>query len=132
MATSKRNTRRRKAPTERENGNTMTFGQPYVEHRGKVAGTPTGQEGARRKGYAASNVIHRGAANQLRAQLLGDQKKHLCLCGCELEPSNPDSLFMPGHDSKVRAMGKAVLEGRLDKSKLSEEQMLYLHEGGML
>lgn len=124
----------RKPATDREVGNsTMFYGQPFVEKNGKVVGTPSGAPDHRRPGYAASSVIHRGTANELRAKILADQKgDHSCLCGCGQVPSNPESLFMPGHDSKVRSMGKAVKLGQIKETELTPGQRDYLEAGGML
>jgi hypothetical protein len=108
-------------------------GQPFVADGNVVHGTPSDTERAskRRGAYAASSVIHRGTANEMKVQM-SDEVEHVCLCGCGQTPSQADSLFMPGHDSKVRAMGKAILEGRLDKAKVYRPALEYLQNGGML
>lgn len=76
--------------------------------------------------YAASSVIKRGTANKL----LADRKGNECACGCENETQG--GLFLPGHDSKARAQGKAVKEGRMKASDLAPVTKQYLEQGGML
>jgi hypothetical protein len=81
--------------------------------------------------YAASSVIERGTADGLRAKYTGENREP-CLCGCGLTPSSSRSLFMPGHDSRVRHLGKQVLEGQIKQSDLTAPQREYLKSGGML
>lgn len=119
------------ARTERE-VTVGAIGVPFVEKGGKVQGTPSNTEGKNRRGvYAASSVIERGTVNKLRATAL-EADKHECACGCGQSPSQADSVFMPGHDSKVRSMGKAVLEGRIKKAELPAVARQYLEEGGFI
>jgi hypothetical protein len=109
-----------------------SVGVPFVEEGGTVHGTPSDTNRASKRGaYAASSVIKRGTANVLRADL-DEETEHVCVCGCGQTPSNADSLFMPGHDSKVRSMGKAINEGRLDKKKVPDIALNYLVKGGMI
>lgn len=105
-------------------------GQAFIADKGRVHGTPSDTDRTGPRGtYAASSVIKRGTA----AKLAADQgEEHTCLCGCGQQPSQVDSLFMPGHDSKVRAMGKAIGEGRLDISRVYKPAVQYLREGGMI
>lgn len=128
MATRKRRTTRK---TEKD-VTAQVLGTSFVVDGGHARGTPSNTE---RKGvrgaYAASSVIERGTATKMKAEF-EEEAEHLCICGCGQQPSQPDSLFMPGHDSKVRAMGKAVLEGHLDKKQVPAPALKYLEEGGML
>lgn len=101
----------------------------FVADKAGVHGTPSDTDRKSDRGaYAASSVIERGTAAKLRDEV----EAHFCVCGCGQTPSNSDSLFMPGHDSKVRAMGKAVLEGKIKKTELPKPALTYLLEGGML
>lgn len=110
-----------------------TIGVPFVEEGGEVHGTPSDTNRTNRRGaYAASSVIKRGTANVLKADMGEEEDDHKCVCGCGQTPSQSDSLFMPGHDSKVRAMGKAIKEGRLDPKKVPNIAIEYLTKGGMI
>lgn len=104
--------------------NANPLGASFVADGDKVRGTVNRH--SRRRPNGASSAIHRGAVNAVRAKMTDDQP-HECICGCGLEPSNPDSIFMPGHDSKVRSMGLAVVEGRLNKNQLPEMALDYLN-----
>jgi hypothetical protein len=119
--------RKRTTKTDKE----VAIGSGIVSDKTGVHGTPSNTEKSRTGAYAASSVIHRGTADTMRADV-GEGEKHLCVCGCGQTPSLPSSLFMPGHDSKVRAMGKAVLEGKVKETALPKIARNYLHEGGML
>lgn len=125
-ATRKRTTRKRS--TERE---VEVAGRGFVADKSGVHGTPSKQDREGRVAYAASSVIERGTADKLRSKAI-ESEEHECACGCGQQPSQADSLFMPGHDSKVRAMGKAVKEGRLNKTALPKIAREYLEAGGML
>lgn len=110
----------------------LSGNRSFVADRGGVHGTPSDPDRKGRAGaYAASSVIERGTADKLRADI-AEKAEHLCVCGCGQQPSQADSLFMPGHDSKVRSMGKAVNEGRLAKGKLPPVARKYLEAGGMI
>lgn len=99
---------------------------------------PRGKRGTRQKAdkevpvrgkglaYAASDTIARGTAARVASDM--GREKSICLCGCGLETSG--GAFKPGHDSKARAQGKAVLDGRIKKSDLKPETRKYLDEGG--
>jgi hypothetical protein len=103
---------------------------PFVEEGGKVHGTE-GSATRGRAAYAASSVIERGTALKVVAEQ-GLDEKHECACGCGQQPSQLTSLFMPGHDSKVRSMGKAVNEGSIKLSSLPKIAQQYLIDGGMV
>jgi hypothetical protein len=106
-------------------------GAPFQVQNGEIHGTPSDPNKTRNGAYAASSVIERGTVHKL-APVETDDGKHVCACGCGQQPSQRSSVFMPGHDSKVRAMGKAVLEGRATKGSLNPVARKYLEEGGML
>lgn len=93
-----------------------------------------GDNEAPNRSYAASSVIQRGTVDTVRGKYGAEagEKRNPCLCGCGQIPSSDRSLFMPGHDSKVRHMGKAVLEGRMKETEIPKPARDYLHEGGML
>jgi hypothetical protein len=86
------------------------------------------------RSYAASSVIKRGTVDTIRSKYGAEpgEKREPCLCGCGQFPSSDRSVFMPGHDSRVRHLGKQVLEGNMKESQLSKPARDYLHEGGML
>jgi hypothetical protein len=85
------------------------------------------------RAYGASSVIERGTAMSMK---LGDPElskgRTPCICGCGFYPSRPESVFMPGHDSKVRAMGLSIERGDLTRDRIPESALKYLVEGGML
>jgi hypothetical protein len=76
------------------------------------------------RAYAASSTIAAGTADKVASE----RKGSICLCGCGAETRG--GAFLPGHDSKARAQGKAVVEGRMKKSELKPETRNYLEEGG--
>jgi hypothetical protein len=95
---------------------------------------PIGDEGvvAGNKSYAASSTIERGTAARLAPSLTGNvgEKREPCACGCGGIPSSPTAIFMPGHDSRVRALGKQILDGKAKKGDLTPAARKYLDEGG--
>lgn len=96
---------------------------------------PIGDNGAipTNRSYAPSSAIERGTAGKLSADLVGGgegAKREPCICGCGLTPSSPTALFMPGHDSRVRSLGKQILDGQAKKSDLTPGAKKYLDEGG--
>ncbi len=124
-------TRKRRKHTDKEvpvNGT----GAAFVADKSGVHGTPSNTERKGARGaYAASSVIERGTANRMRATMGDQDEREPCLCGCGVTPSQVDSLFMPGHDSKVRSIGKALLEGRIKRADVYGPALKYLDEGGM-
>lgn len=100
--------------------------------RGAKGGTAVGDPPAQNKSYAASSTIERGTALQLIGEIAGKpgEKREPCICGCGQTPSSATALFMPGHDSRVRHMGKKVLDGDLKKSEIPAPALKYLNEGG--
>lgn len=108
-------------------------GTSFISDKTGVHGTPskTDRKGAR-GAYAASSVIQRGTANKIRSDMGNDAERAPCICGCGQTPSQADSLFMPGHDSKVRSMGKALLEKKVSRKDLPKPVLEYLDAGGML
>jgi hypothetical protein len=84
------------------------------------------------RGYAASSVIARGTVDQFRGAAKKGEERVPCLCGCGRIPASERSVFMPGHDSKVRHAGKQYLEGKIKASEIPAPARQYLREGGML
>lgn len=123
-------TRKRRQKTDKE---VPIVGTSFVADKTGIHGTPskTDRKGPR-GAYAASSVIERGTANKLRAAMGDQEEREPCLCGCGQTPSQADSLFMPGHDSKVRSIGKALLENKIDRKDVYPPALKYLDEGGML
>jgi hypothetical protein len=95
---------------------------------------PIGDEGhaVGNRSYAASSTIERGTAAKLAPELIGKSgaERAPCACGCGNTPTSSTAVFLPGHDSRLRAMGKQILEGTAKKSDLSPEGRKYLDEGG--
>lgn len=131
MATDETKTPSRRSRRKQGDREVQIAGRGFVADKGGVHGTQSDTERAGRDAYAASSVIRRGTADSLRAKAI-ESDEHECACGCGQQPSQADSLFMPGHDSKVRAMGKAVKEGRLKATQLPKIAREYLEAGGML
>lgn len=101
---------------------------------GNGAGAPIGDEGKVKTNtsWAGSSVIERGTAQKLAPTLITKDKREPCLCGCGQTPKSGTAIFMPGHDSRVRHLGKQILAGSLKESDLSAPQRKYLREGGMI
>jgi hypothetical protein len=130
---------RKKADRERPIQKTAEGQQPIVTSArlevskdGEVKGKYDDPD-AKERPYGASSVIERGTAAAMK---FGDadlsKGRTACICGCGKFPNRPESLFMPGHDSKVRAMGVAIERGDIDRKKIPEPALKYLVEGGML
>lgn len=129
MAAKKKGPGRPKKIVERE----VPVGVSFVaDGGGHIHGTPSNLNRSRGGAYAASSVIERGTVHKIADQVQVEDGHRLCACGCGQQPSQPSSVFMPGHDSKVRSMGKAVKEGTVKLSSLPKIAQDYLREGGML
>lgn len=107
-----------------------------VDEDGKVVGHFTPH---RRRPYGASDVIRRGSAARVKMQLAEGEddeeatpEKSRCLCGCGKFPRGAGSAFLPGHDSKARAIGVQYMLGNIGREQIRDETWMYLTEGGMI
>ena len=128
-----RRTRDQERPIQRANEQPIiTSARLSVDNDGEVKGRYDAPDHTNRP-YGASSVIERGTAATMK---FGDSDlskgRTPCICGCGQFPSRPESLFMPGHDSKVRAMGLAIERGDIDRKRIPDSALKYLVEGGML